>query len=283
MPLPQTRQMLAKLHELREPATASKKRESLGFAEKAIALVLCVASLGLYTSAVLFVVGFPTSQYLFIAAIYFGDVTLVFGVLWLIVVTVRSFLLAWPAVRNFTSIQADIIDRDEAGGLVFRRFLGCVSTDEVEERIARIKHHMSDVKSRGVFIAAIGIAITSATASKLLQGVAVNLKSFDLSFIGIGLVASAAVGGLFFRYAELRFGPLVFELERALTSLGAAAKQTADIVARDDGTSRQIYRTSLHQQQLDAREAGRSPLAQASTIGLAAAAGWLLGALLHRR
>lgn len=283
MPLPATRAMLTKLHELRALTKPSASGRAFGFSETAIALVLCISSLGLYICAVLFVVGFPTIDLLFIAAVYFGDVAIVFGVLWLLVVLVGSWMNAWPSIRDFTLVQSDIIDRDEANGPTFRRFIGSVGIDEVEERVERIKHHMSDLKSRGVFIAAIGGAITSATASKLAQELTASLKNFDISFIGIGLLASAVIGGLFYRYAELRFRPLVFELERALAALRASTRQATDVKLLSSGSHFAMSDRSPDRQRSPANLTERPLLAHMSLFGLAGVAGWILGALTRRR
>ena len=283
MPLPQTREMLTTLHALRAPESSTRKQRSFGFAEKAIAIVLCVSSLGLYVFAVLFVLGFSKVNFVLVAANYFGDVAIIFGVLWLLVIAIGSWLEAWPAVRYFTLVQSDMIDRDEANGPVFRQSLGAVSTYEVEERIERIKHHMSELKSRGLFIAAIGGAVSAAAASKLFKELTADLKSFDLSFIGVAFVASAAIAGLFYRYAELRFGPLLFELERILAALRVADAQDASIVVPVSSGSPTSDRETLPSRQGDGHESGRLPLTPVSTFGLAAVLGWLLGALSRRR
>lgn len=232
--LPPTRELLARLKEIdRQEALFRLSRANRIF-QDVMAFVMCVGAVTLYACLGLVLTGWVEKQTLRTFVLFVYDVMLVAFATWSAAYAVEGIWKGLKVMRRFTEIQANVIDNDEAVAHQFRAYIASATADDVDERKARIEQHLKEAKARGAFVGGVIALLTGLGSLKQFLSTPSTDNPFDLALIGAALGAGVSLGLAFWLFAEVRFGRLAFELERAAV---AKRRQPANPV---EPTARQL-------------------------------------------
>lgn len=213
--LPSTRDLLKNLKAVDKNQAHFKFSRFTRFVEKTSLLVFCVGALSLYICVGVVVAEWLQKESLRTIVLFVYDVLLVTFIIWCGTTATEGLWKVWKVARRFTAIQADLIDSDEAAAREFQAYIYSASADDVEERKARVEQHLKDAKARGAFAGAVVAALTSLGGVSDFISTPAKENPFPLSLIAGALGLGIAVSLLFWLYAEVEFGRLAFELDRA--------------------------------------------------------------------
>ncbi|GAB6457397.1 hypothetical protein bcgnr5380_58260 [Bacillus cereus] len=213
--LPPTRDLLSMLKEADRATPIFQYSLFTRVVEKTAMLVVCLSGLALFACVGLVVLDWVSKEALrpFVLGTYV--LLLVVFIAWCGTVAIEGLAKVWKVARRFTVIQSDLIDSGEAVALQFQAYIHSASADDVEERKARVEQHLKDAKARGALGGAIVAAMTSLGGFKDFVSSPTSTTPFDLGTMAAALGLGIAVSLLFWLYAEVEFGQLAFELDRA--------------------------------------------------------------------
>lgn len=213
--LPPTRDLLSTLKEFDKSTAIFQYSLFTRRVEKSSLFVVCLSALILFACVGLAVFDWASKETLKPVVSVTYIVLLVFFIAWCGTVAIEGLAKVWKIARRFTVTQADLIDSGEVVALQFQEYIKSANADDIEERKARVEQHLKDAKARGALGGAAAALVTSLGGFKEFISTPTSTNPFDLGAIGAAFGVGIAVSVLFWLYAEVEFGQLAFELDRA--------------------------------------------------------------------